>query len=145
MNTCCIQRIFAPCDPCETCTLLKGFRAKFRNFEKFPSCLEAAVLLTVSYDILCDSFADSGNIFQKGGRCCIEIYAYFVHAVLNNSVQCLAQFFLVHVMLVLTDTNGFRVDLYKLCQRVLDTSCDRCGTTLSHIKIREFFRCKLAC
>ena len=41
MNTCCIQRIFAPRDPCETCTLLKGFRTKFRNFEKFPSCLEA--------------------------------------------------------------------------------------------------------
>ncbi len=48
-------------------------------------------------------------------------------------------------MLILADTNGFRVDLYKLCQRVLNTSCDGCSTTLSHIKIRELFSGKLTC
>ena len=48
-------------------------------------------------------------------------------------------------MLILAHTDGFRVDLYKLCQRILNSSCDGCGTSLSHIEIRELFCCKLAC
>ena len=48
-------------------------------------------------------------------------------------------------MLVLADTYGLRVDLYKLCQWILKTSCNRSGTSLSYIKIREFLSGKLAC
>ena len=145
MDTGCIQRIFAPCDPCETCTLLKSFRSQLGNFQKFSSCLETAVFFTVSDDIFCNGFADSGNVFQKGCGCGIQIHADFINTVFYNAVQCFAKLLLVHVMLILAHTDGFRVDLYKLCQRVLNTSCDGCGTSLSHIEIRELFCCKLAC
>ena len=48
-------------------------------------------------------------------------------------------------MLILADSDGFRINLYKFCQWVLHTSCDRCGTSLSHVKIRKLFRSQLTC
>ena len=47
-------------------------------------------------------------------------------------------------MLILPDTNRFRIDFYQFRQRILQTSGNRCGTSLSHIKIRKLFRCQLA-
>ena len=145
MDTGCVQRIFASCDPCETCTLLKGFRTKLGNLKKLSSCLETAVFLTVGYNILCDGLADSGNILQKGCRRSIQIHSDLVYTIFHNAVKGFSQLFLVHIMLILTDTDGFRINLYKLCKRILYTSCDGCGASLSNIEIREFFRGKLAC
>ena len=48
-------------------------------------------------------------------------------------------------MLILTDTDGFRVDFYKLGKRVLQSSGDGCRTSLSHIEVGEFLRCQFAC
>ena len=47
-------------------------------------------------------------------------------------------------MLILSDADGFRINLHQLCQRILKTSCDRRCAPLSHIKVREFFRRQLA-
>ena len=52
--------------------------------------------------------------------------------------------FLVHIMLILADTDGLRIDLYKLRKRVLETACDGDGTSLSHVEFREFLCGKLA-
>ena len=89
-------------------------------------------------------FADSGNIFQQGSGCCIQIHTNFIYTVFYHTIQCLAQLFLVHIMLVLTYTDGLRINFYQFCQRVLQTSRYRCSTSLSHIKIRKFFCCQLA-
>lgn len=59
-------------------------------------------------------------------------------------IQCFGQFLLVHVMLVLSDTNGFRIDFYQLCEWVLQAARHGCGTSLPDIKLREFFGCQLA-
>ncbi len=59
--------------------------------------------------------------------------------------QRLAELLLVHIVLILADTDGFRIDLYELCQRILYTACDGSGASLSDIKIREFLRGQLAC
>ena len=48
-------------------------------------------------------------------------------------------------MLILTDTDGFRIDLNQLCQRILQPSCYRCRTPLSHVKLRELLRCQFTC
>ena len=48
-------------------------------------------------------------------------------------------------MLILTDTDRFRINFYQLCQRILHPAGNGCRASLSHIKIREFLRCKLAC
>ena len=41
-------------------------------------------------------------------------------------------------MLILAYTDGLRIDLHQLCQRVLKASGNGCGTSLSHIEVREF-------
>ena len=105
MDTGCVQGIFASCDPCETCTLLKGFRTKLGNLKKLSSCLETAIFLTVGYDILCDGLTDSGNILQEGGRCRIQIHSDLVYTIFHNTVKGFSQLLLVHIMLILTDTN----------------------------------------
>ena len=51
--------------------------------------------------------------------------------------------FLVHIMLILADTDGLRIDLYELRKRVLETSCDGDGTSLSHVEFWEFLCGKL--
>ena len=48
-------------------------------------------------------------------------------------------------MLILPYTNGFRIDLNQLSQRILHTSCNGCGTSLSYIKIGKFICSKLTC
>ena len=46
-------------------------------------------------------------------------------------------------MLVLTDSNGFRINFYQLRQRILQASRDRCRTSLSDVKLRKFLRRQL--
>ena len=48
-------------------------------------------------------------------------------------------------MLILSNTDRFGVDLDKLCQRILQSPCDRSRASLPHIKIREFFGSQLTC
>ena len=52
--------------------------------------------------------------------------------------------FLVHIMLILPDTDGLRIDLYKLRKRILETSRDGDGASLSHVEFREFLCSELA-
>ena len=48
-------------------------------------------------------------------------------------------------MLILTNTNGLRIDLYQLCQRILYAPCNGSCASLSYIKVRELFCGQLAC
>ena len=47
-------------------------------------------------------------------------------------------------MLILTHTDGFRINLDKLRQRILQSSCDGSRTPLTHVKIGEFLGSQLA-
>ena len=145
MYTGCIQRIFATGDTSKTCTLFKGFRSQFGNFQKLTTAFKSSVFFSVSYDVLCNSLADAGNIFQKGCRGRIQVYTDFIYAVLYNTAQSLSQLLLVHIMLILTYTNRLWINLHKFCQRILKTSCNRSCTSLSYVKIREFLCSQLTC
>jgi len=47
-------------------------------------------------------------------------------------------------MLVLSDTNGFRVDFYQFREWILQAACHGCRTSLSDIKLRKLFGRQLA-
>ena len=47
-------------------------------------------------------------------------------------------------MLILSDTNGFWINLDQFSQWILQSSCNGCRTSLTDIKIRKFFRCQFA-
>ena len=144
MHTRCIQWILAACDTRESCTLLKRLRSELRNLEKLTTALKPAVLLTIRNDIFRDRLADTGNILQKRCRRRIQIHTNLIYTVLNNSTQCLTKLLLVHIMLILSDTDRLRCDLNELCKRILKTSCDGSRTSLSHIKVRKLLCCQLA-
>ena len=48
-------------------------------------------------------------------------------------------------MLILSDSYSLWVDLYELCERILNSSGDGCSTSLPYIEVRKFLGCKLAC
>ena len=48
-------------------------------------------------------------------------------------------------MLILSYTDRFRIDLYQLRQWVLQSSCNRSRTSLSHIKVWKFLCCQFTC
>ena len=45
-------------------------------------------------------------------------------------------------MLILSHPDCFWVNFNKLCQRVLQSACNRYGTAQCNVKIRELFRCQ---
>ena len=59
MDGCSIKRILSVTNPHEACALFKCFRTEFCNLEKFFSCGETTICLSVIHDILCKSLVDS--------------------------------------------------------------------------------------
>ena len=144
MNAGGIQGIASAGDTHKACALLKCFRAQLCHLKKLPSACKAAVLFPVSYNIAGNGLTDTGDIFQKRSRCRIQINTYFIYTVLHHSGKSLAQLLLIHIMLILSHTDGFGVDFYQLSKGILKSSCDRSSTSLSHIKIGELLCCQLA-
>ena len=58
-------------------------------------------------------------------------------------MQRLAQFLLVHIVLVLAHTDGFRIDLHQFRQRILQSSGNGSGASLSHVEVGELLRGQL--
>ena len=139
-----VQRFHAAGNPQESGALLEGFRSQLRHLQEFLPAPEPAVGLPVFHDVRCNGAADSGHVFQQGRGSGVQIHAHPVYAVLHYGVQRLSQLLLVHVVLVLTHTDGFRIYFYQLRQRILKTAGDGCGTALAHIQVRIFFRGQFA-
>ena len=83
-------------------------------------------------------------MLHEWGRSGIEVDADFIYRILNNCVQGFCQLLLVHIVLILTDSDSLGIDLDQLCQRILYSSGDGSRTSLTNIKMREFLGCKLA-
>ena len=61
-----------------------------------------------------------------------------VDAVFDDAVQRVGQFFLIDVVLILADADGSRIDLHKLCQRILHAARDGNGTAQRGVEIWKF-------
>ena len=76
----------------------------------------------------------------RGG---IEVNANEIHTTLYCLVEGVLEFCLVYIVLILAYTNALRIDLYKFCQRIHQTTTYRDSTTNSHIFIRKLIACYL--
>ena len=94
MNACAVQRIFAAGDAHKARALLKRLRSEFCHFQELFSALETAVLLAVCHDVFCYHLADTGNVFQQRRGCRVQIDTDFIHAVLNDTAERLAELLL---------------------------------------------------
>ena len=66
-----------------------------------------------------------------------------VHSILHGRVKRFLQIFLTDIVLVLTNADCLRIDLHKLCKRILHAPCDRDGTADRDIVVGQFLLCKL--
>ena len=143
MNSGVVQGFFTIADAQETCALLESLGAKFCHLQQLAAALEAAVFFAVGHNVFGDHFSDAGNIGKQGGRCGVHIHTYFIYTVFHHAGQRSAELFLIHVVLILTNADGFRVDLNQLSQRILQAATDGGGASKSHVKVRELFGTQL--
>ena len=139
-----IERLLAAAYSQETCTLFKCFWPQLWNLKQRSAVPESAVLLAVGHDVLRDRLIDAGDIGKERGGGGVYVNADAVHAVLNDTGQGFVQLCLVHVMLILADSDRLRVDLDKLSQRILKPSGDGGSTSGCDVVVREFFCGQLA-
>ena len=67
----------------------------------------------------------------------IQIHPHTVHRRLHHRIQTLLQQGLIHIVLILPNTNAFRVDFHQLSQRILQSPSDTHRTPHRHILLRK--------
>ena len=115
MYACRIKHLLGIGNTQKACALLIGLCAHARHLFQIRALFERAVLLAVSNDVLCGCRIDARNIGKQRMRCGVDIDTDGVDAILNDTAECLIEPRLLHIMLILSDTDGFGVDLDKLC------------------------------
>src|SRR5699024_6273168 len=101
--------------------------------DKFPR------FITLFHNIVCYCFTQPCHMLQKRCRSSVYVNADLVNRCFYNKRQRSIQRFLFYIMLVLTNTNGFRINFYKLCKWILHPARDRCGTSFFYLSVRKFF------
>eukprot|EP01132_Coremiostelium_polycephalum_P019837 gene19837-biopygen10937 len=133
-----IQRVVTVHDAQEAGGLFEGFFAKACDFFQRCTGLERTVFVAVGHDVLRQGGVEAGDAGQQRNRSGVYVHAHGVHAVFNHGVQAASQFQLRHVVLVLADADGFRIDLHQLGQWVLQAASDGHCATDRHVEVREF-------
>ena len=121
----------------KTGALLERARPELRHLAQRGAARERAVFLAVGHDVLRHGGRKAGNLPQQAGRGRVQVHAHGVHAVLHHAVQRLAELLRRHVVLILPDADGLRVDLHELGQRVLQPPGDGDGAAQRHVERRE--------
>ena len=119
----------------ETRRLLEGLRPETRNLLELPSRCERAVFVSVGDNILSQLRPEPGNIRQQllAGR--VHLDANTIDATGHDIVEALLQHRLVHVVLVLTDSDRLGVDLHQLGERIGESAPDGYRPADCHVLI----------
>ena len=145
MNGSVVERFAAAGNAHEAGGLLKGLRTELRHLQQIAARAETAVGFAIGDNISGNCFADTGDVLQQRGGGGIQINTDPVYTVLDDAGKRLAELLLVHIVLILTDADGLRVDLHELCQRILYAASHGSRTALLHIEIRKFLGTECAC
>ena len=140
-----VKHLTSIVDTKEACTLGKCLLTKLRNLKNLGTGLELAVLLSILNDILCNGGIDTRNVGKERVGCGVDINANAVYTALYNAAESLGKASLLHVMLVLTNTDSLGLDLNKLGKGILNSSCDRDSRSLHYVKVGELLGSNLGC
>ena len=132
-----VQRVLRLLDPQETGALLESLLAQTGHLHELPAGLVAARLGAVSHDIVGQSGADAGNVLEQVWTRRVQVHAHAVHAAFHGIVQLFVQERLVHVVLVLADSQGLRVNLDQFGERVHQAAADGNCAADGHVFVRE--------
>ncbi len=132
-----IQRLVAIGDAQEAGALFEGLVAQARHLEQVAAAPERAVLVAMADDVLGHRRRQARHPRQQRGRSGVDEHAHRVDAILHARVQRLGQAELVHVVLVLADTDRLGLDLDQFGQRILQAPRDRYGPAQRHVEAGE--------
>ena len=137
MHTGAVQQVVRVGNPEESRALFKRFRPQFGHLFELGAAGECAVFLPVGHDVFGNCARKPCHISQKRRRRSIQVNPNPVYAVLNHTGQRLIQPLLGHVMLVLSHTDRFRVDLDQFSERVLKPPRNRNRAAQRDIEVGE--------
>ena len=118
---------------------LEGFRAKAGHVEQLLNAPERAGFFTINNDAFSEPGADAAELCQEvlAGR--IEADTHGVDATAERLLERRHQLLLVHIVLVLADTDRLRVDLDELGHGIHEPAAYRNGTAHREVEIGKFF------
>ena len=127
----------------KACALFKRLRPQLWDLLDLRARGERAVFLTVGDDVFGCRRVQARDLPQQRSGSRIEVHADCVDARLDHAAERRVELLLRHVVLILADADGLRVDLHELGQRVLQPPRDRHGRAQIHVVLREFLRRQL--
>lgn len=142
MDTCFIQNLFSSFDSQKPDRLFIRFGAESFHFFDLGFAGEFSMFVPVSYDIFCNRLAQSRDILQQGIARSIHIHTYAIHDIFYFLLKLFFEIFLIDIMLILADADGFWIDFRQLCERILYSMRDADRSPDGHIQIGIFVLCE---
>ena len=136
-----IQWMLCPGNTEKACALLKGLVTKPANIPELLPGAERSVLFSVINNILCQLRTQTRHISQQMLACSVEVDPNLVDTAFNYLVKAFPELALIDIMLVLTHTDRFRINLNQLGQGVGQPPADGDGTAYRHIVTGKLIPC----
>ena len=133
-----VEGAFAACDAQKARALREGGRAKARHLEELAAAGEDAVFVAPVDDILRDRLRDARDVREKSRRSRVEVHADMVDGGFHDGVECGGKLLLIHIVLVLADADGLRVDLHEFGEGILHAPRDGDGAANRHVVFGKF-------
>jgi hypothetical protein len=103
------------------------------------------VLVSVGDDVNRDAFGDASDVAEKSPGGGVEVNTDAVDAAFDGVLERLLKLTLVDVVLILTDADGFGINLDELGKRVLKTAGNRDGSPNGEVKVRKLLASDIGC
>src|SRR5579871_5119501 len=108
-----IQGILSVFKAEKPCSLFKNLIAESLYLPHLFARNKCTMLIPISDEALRQFVTDARNIFQKIDRGRIQVHTDAIDTRFDRGFQAAFQFLLVNIMLVLTDTDRFGIDLHQ--------------------------------
>jgi len=120
-----VERVVAFVDAQEAGRQLEGLVAEAGYCPERLPIGKGTMLVAVGDDVRGQRRAESGDARQQRRRGGVDVDTDRVHAVLDDRIERSCQPGLADIMLVLSDTDRFRIDLDQFGERILQAAGDR--------------------
>ena len=138
-----IERMRAGGDAEEPRGLFEGFVAKAWHLFQCLARREGAVRGAVGDDVFSERSIEAGNVLQQFFRGGVELDTDGIHGADDGVIERGFERALIDIVLVLSDADGFRIDLHQLGERVHESAADADRAAHGEIEIRKFFSCHI--
>ncbi len=89
-------------------------------------------------DIFGERAVETGNVLQEFFRGCVDLDADGVYGADDGVIERILEGALIDIVLVLADSDGFRVDFHQFGEGIHEAATDADGTADGEVEVREF-------